>query len=40
MVTVENKENPEDNKTIISSMVYTEEERIKIANTDTSVYRR
>ena len=34
MVTVENKENPENNKSIISSMVYTEEERIKIANTE------
>jgi len=39
MVTVENEENEENNKTIISSIVYSEEERIKIANTDTSVYR-
>jgi len=39
MVTVENEENKENNKTIISSIVYSEEDRIKIANTDTSVYR-
>ena len=34
MATVENKENPEDNKTIISGITYSEEERIKIANTE------
>jgi len=34
MVTVENEENEENNKTIISSIVYSEEERIKIANTE------
>ena len=43
MVTVENNENldplqgtqgVENNKTVISSIVYTEEERIKIANTE------
>jgi len=34
MVTVENEENEKNNKTIISSIVYSEEERIKIANTE------
>ena len=34
MATVENKENPEDNKSIISGITYSEEERIKIANTE------
>jgi len=34
MVTVENKENEENNKTMISSMVYSVEDRIKIANTE------
>jgi len=34
MVTVKNEENEENNKTIISSIVYSEEERIKIANTE------
>jgi len=34
MVTVENEENEKNNKTIISSIVYSEEDRIKIANTE------
>jgi len=34
MVTVENEENEKNNKTVISSITYSEEERIKISNND------